>query len=327
MKTFFLRTGLIILSISLSTGCDRSGNDNTTDKNTTTNIPVVELRAGIIPVAECAILNNAPVFRRHGIVVKLTKAASGTQISDGVIGGGLEFGFSNLVTPIIAESRQIQLRIIGPISVEDESRARHRLLVRRDGTITKPQDLKGKVIALNALQNIDHLMLLRWLQENGVNPADVRFQTTPFPNMVASLGNKASDAAAAVEPFVTLASSQTNKFTSLGNYYSSKSGKPTAVSGFVAREDWLKKNREVAGRLITALIEASEEAGKNPHAFRAHVVSMTGTDATVVEKMPLPWYQASGYEVAVSELAETAAKQKFIERTVDPKALIYTQGN
>jgi NitT/TauT family transport system substrate-binding protein len=317
MKTNLIhRHFIVFLSVCLI-GCGHS------DDQPVSSQPSVELRVGVIPVAECAILNNAEVFRRHGITLKLTKAASGTQISDGVIGGGLDFGFSNLVTPIIAESRNIPLRIIGPISLEDDKRARHGLVVRKGGTINKVEDLKGKIIALNSFQNIDHLMVLRWLKENGVDPTEVRFQTMPFPTMVGALGNSSVDAVALVEPFITVALQNADKFQVLGNYYFSKTGKPTAVSGFVAREDWLKKDSVLTQNLIAALVEAAEDSTKNTKAFRADVVSMTTAEASIVEKMPLPWYQVSSYTDSLKDLAQSAADEKFIERPIDANNLIF----
>jgi NitT/TauT family transport system substrate-binding protein len=308
---------LLCVGFGFIAGCGRSSAPPQADA-------IVELRAGVIPVAECAILLDEAVFLKHGIRLTIQRAQSGTQITDGVIGGGLEVGFSNLVTPIIARARDIPLRIIGPISLEDDKRARHGLLVRTDAKAPQgPQQLRGRTIALNALRNIDHLMLLRWLGEHGLSEDALKIQITPFPNMLPALTGGAVDAAALVEPFITAASSSAAPPKVLGNYYSSKSGRPTAVSGFVAREDWLAKNPAVAAKLYNALIEAASNAEKQEAQFRKFVVAMTKTDAAVVEKMPLPWYQPTGYDTHIADLIAVAVSHQFAKKDVSADTLIY----
>lgn len=283
----------------------------------------VELRVGVIPVAEAAILLDSVTFAKHRIVLRFQTFPSGVQISDGVIGGGLDFGFSNLVTPIIANSRGIALRIIGPISLEDEQRARHGLIVRTDSESPKQiEDLIGKTVALNALNNIDHLLLQRWLQENGVPPSRVTFQITGFPNMIPALRGEAVDAVALVEPFVTLAK-QSGAYRVLGNYFSSKSEKPTAVSGFVVRAEWVTTNPDVATRLYDALTEAAQIAQTHPDAFRKMVVALTKSDSLVVAAMPMPWYVYSDYDTHIQDLSVIASTYRFVAQPVGAPGIIY----
>jgi NitT/TauT family transport system substrate-binding protein len=205
----------------------------------------VTLHVGAMPVAECALLLDTNAFKDYGLQLEIQKARSGAQISDGVIGGGLDFGYSNFLTPLLANNERIPLRAIGVASVESDTRPRHLLLVPEQSRIRSPGDLVGAHVAVNALNNIDHVLLRRWLLSNKVDPETVKFTVVGFPDMLPQLKNGAVDAVALVEPYVTLAR-MTKGFRPLANYYVTPTNMATLVSGFVAREDWLKHNPKLA---------------------------------------------------------------------------------
>ena len=280
------------------------------------------LKVGAMPVAECALLGNKKVFEKYGLRLQISITTSGTQITDSVVGKGVDFGFSNLVTPIIATSNGISLKIIGPVSLESDARPRHILFCRRDSGITRIADLKGKMIAVNALRNIDHLMLLRLLDKESLKKEDVKFQVTAFPNMMASLTSKSVDAIALVEPFVTLARLSGNDYVELGNYFSDSNGGSVAVSGFLIRTDRFSAERDLAERLTAALNESATELEGNPVLFREFVGEFTKQKPEVLEKMPLPWYSTLVKLEWLESLAETARGSGFITKDVDVRPLI-----
>lgn len=286
------------------------------------NSDLTTLKVGAMPVAECALLANKSVFEKHGLRLDISITTSGTQITDSVVGKGVDFGFSNLVTPIIATSNGISLKIVGPVSLESDARPRHILFCRRDSGITKISELKGKVIAVNALKNIDHLMLLRLLEKESLKKEDVKFQVTAFPNMMSALTSRNVDAIAVVEPFVTLARMSSDDFVELGNYFSDPNGGPVAVSGFLVRADRFSADQMLGERLTTALNESAAELESNPVLFRKLVGEITKQKDEVLEKMPLPWYTTIIKLEWLESLAKSAKDSGFISKDVEVKPLL-----
>ncbi len=65
----------------------------------------------------------------------------------------------------------------------------------------KPQDLVGKKVGVPGLNAFLHVMFREWIKANGVDPKQVQFVETPFPQMneIMKAGNV--DAVVAAEPF------------------------------------------------------------------------------------------------------------------------------
>ena len=91
------------------------------------------------------------------------------------------------------------------------------LFVMPSSHITQLSQLKGKLIGVNAPQNIDYLLGVSVLKENGIDPSDVKFPTAkdkasaqfggaiPFPDMGQDLASGELSAAIMPEPFASLA--------------------------------------------------------------------------------------------------------------------------
>jgi len=301
---------IIVLAIISTTSCSKSKKVDT-------------LRVGAMAVAECSILQDTNAFISRGIELDILTEASGAQISDGVIGGGLDFGYSNLVSPILANARGIPLRIFGPVTLESVSKPRHALLVLNNGPIVTAQSLVGKRIALNALNNIDHVLLKRWLKSHGVDPKSIQISVLPFPDMLLALENGSVDAAACVEPFVTMAK-RSSRMHTLGNYFmDGDENSITAVSGFVAKEEWLQKNPDLTRRITEALVEAANNSKKDYANSIKCILKMTKTPEDVVKIMPPVWYADKAELYQLNALRDAAVQHGIIGTNINVSLLQY----
>lgn len=80
--------------------------------------------------------------------------------------------------------------------------------VAGDSGIDEVSDLKGKTIGINDFRSLPDFLARMGLEKAGLTKDDVKFVTMPFPAQLEALNSGLLDAAAMVEPFATLASSQ-----------------------------------------------------------------------------------------------------------------------
>jgi NitT/TauT family transport system substrate-binding protein len=81
------------------------------------------------------------------------------------------------------------------------------LVIRKDlvDQVRGVPDLKGRKIAVHAVGSTGDQLLEKVLEHHGLSLRDVEVEGIPFGDQMTALGNKAIDAAMAIEPLVTLA--------------------------------------------------------------------------------------------------------------------------
>lgn len=82
------------------------------------------------------------------------------------------------------------------------------ILVGKNSPIQRPQNLAGKTVAANILNNIQTLTADNVLSADGVNIKSIHYIVVPFPSMGAAVESGKVDAAYMLEPFVTEAEQQ-----------------------------------------------------------------------------------------------------------------------
>lgn len=297
-----MKNKTIILILILLVGIFAAGSVLLFTRQKPTELRTV--RVGYMVITECAPLLNEDVFRKHGLRLELIQAPGGAIIVDSLIGGSLDLGYSNLVSPILAKSRGIDLAVFAGCTYEDAMHSGHGLMVLPNSGIKSAEDLKGKTIAVNTLRNIDHLMLARWLKGNGLSLDDVHLVEIPFPRMDTVLKQNIVQAIAVVEPFLTKAKDE--GFQDFADYYLLNPQERIEITSYVAKRSWLDKNKEVALSFQAALQESVEYYSKNESAFRDAIQKMTKLDPKFIANMVLPAYgdkpTANGIHLLVQEM-------------------------
>jgi NitT/TauT family transport system substrate-binding protein len=131
---------------------------------------------GTIPIAALIpafIARQQGYFAEEGLDVDLKPEPGGQDIVTAVVAEEFDFGFSNQTSLLIARSRGLDVRAIasGVVGSADEASAWDGLIVKEDSAIADAKDLVGKTVSVNTLNNTPHLLLLRALENRGLeNP-------------------------------------------------------------------------------------------------------------------------------------------------------------
>ncbi|SRR5579884_513838 len=229
----------------------------------------VNLRMGILPVTGFLGLYVAREWgwlEEEGITLDLQVMAGGAEIVPAMIGGSLDVGIVNAFTHVLARDQGFDVKAIAAGAVERRGEPTHAILVRPDAPIQSARDLEGRTLAVNTLNNIDHLMQQVWLQNNGADPRRVNFVEIPFPQHPVALMQGRVDAIGPTEPFVTIAQSQGARVLA---YHYTDTNEATLIAYYSALGDWINRNADTARRFARAVHRANAYLESNPEEKRA----------------------------------------------------------
>lgn len=166
------------------------------------------MRVGLIPIWDVApyyAADQQGYFKAENLAVSAQVMRGGAAAIPALIGGSLDIVYSNGTSIVQAIARGVDLRIAiegAPVgNVPPDPGA---LLKRKGDPFHTGKDLEGKVVAVNALRDVQWMFVQRWVKVTGGDPTKVQIIEVPLPAMVDALKQKRVDAALALDPFMTI---------------------------------------------------------------------------------------------------------------------------
>ena len=290
-----LLVGLFAFCLVLA-GCGGDDDSATTAAETSNGseeaaAELTPVRVGIQPVAESAPLYlgiEEGFFAEEGLELEpLLNPAGGAAILEQTIAGEVEIGFGQPTSLVLARSNGVDVQIIAPATVAGEGAddGPVRVVAGADSGIEGPEDLAGKRVAINALNNILHLTLVEALEQNGVDSSSVELVEVAFPDMPAALEQGDVDALFTVEPFVTIALGG-GAVPVMNPYEEVHPGLATA--DYFAMGDWISENPDVVAGFRAAMERSNQFAIDNPDLVNEIVPTFTQLDPETIEAIRLP---------------------------------------
>jgi len=294
---------------------------------------IKEVEVGVIPISEVAPIYvgiEKEFFRDEGLEIDMERMAGGAEILPAVESGDLDIGFSNIVSLIIKHNKSNSLVAYVGGTYETKDHLNHALIIP-DGASTEVKEYAGKTFAVNTRNNIEELMLRRYLRNKGLDPTDIEYRTMPFPVMERALEAGDIDAASVVEPFIRKMESA--GYDIMARQYLGGEGAASSdsvmVATYVAKQDWLNANDSTAMRFKRGLNRAvrfvSED--QNETEVRSIISKYTSISNEVAYNMGLPLMIECVRRGSLSETIRLV--QSFppfeIENPPDPADLLHSE--
>ena len=145
------------------------------------------------------------MFRKQKLEIDLQPTQGGAATIPALVSGDIQIGGSNVVSLLLASSKDLPIRAIagGTVAKAEGEKDFGALLAAKGKDIEQPEDLAGKTIAVNTLNNIAEVVVKAALEKQGVDPESLKLSEVPFPEMAPALDKGSVDAAFNIEPFVT----------------------------------------------------------------------------------------------------------------------------
>ena len=170
-----------------------------------------------------------------------------SAIVPGVVSGQFQFGFSNVTSLLIAQSRRLPLKVIANgVASTGKDKADFGGVVTRDDSIKTAADLAGKQVAVNTLKNIGDSTIRASVRKAGGDPSSVKFVELAF--LPAALEAGQVDAIWVVEPFLSTSIWQG------GRLASTTSSRTVAV--YFTSEQLTKDDPDLVKRFTDAMTES-----------------------------------------------------------------------
>jgi NitT/TauT family transport system substrate-binding protein len=289
----------------------------------------VTLKVGVIPIVDVAPLylgREKGFFRTEQLTIQPQPAEGGAAIVPSVVSGDDQIGFSNATSLIIAASRDLPVQIIAQGvtggAKPTAKQAYDAVLVKRNSPIRSPQDLEGKTVAVNTLQNVGPLTINNALQRSGADPKAVKYVEVPFPDMNAALATGRIDAAWMVEPFVTQGRSQGARPIL---FPFEQTAPRLTVATYFTTKSYAAKNAGVVNRFVRAMNRSLRYAQSHPDEVRRIVRTYTKIPAAAAQRMVLPHWQADLGRPTIEKTAKLAQQYGFTKSPANLDELIRPQ--
>ena len=300
------------------------------------------LNVGVVPAMDSAgffVALNEGLFTKEGLKINYSPATSSETAIQQQIKGQLQITAGNYVSYVQYAANPVNaknpLEIVSEGSVMQEGA--QTLFVMPSSHITRLSELKGKLIGVNAPENIDYLLGVSVLKENGINPSDVKFPTAtdkdfattagaiPFPEMGADLSSGELSAAIMPEPFASLAEQQFGAVPLADLNQGATSDFP--IEGYVVTKAWAEQNPNTLQRFLAALSAGQEIADTDRAAVETAFESLNGAQngnvpSTIAAVMALDTYPIGINQTQLQRVADVMYQFNLLSSAYNVKNMI-----
>jgi NitT/TauT family transport system substrate-binding protein len=262
----------------------------------------------------------AGIFARAGLDVQVQPANSGAAAAAAVAGGALQFAKSGPMSLVTGYARGFPFTIVAPSRISTPQHPVGGVLVRNDSPIKAAKDCNGKIVAGSALQDLNALAVLAWVDANGGDAKTMKLVEIPQSALVAAIVEGRIDLGTAQNPFLYDAVSERrarllcNPFDAIGNRY--------IASCWFTTKDLVAKQPDVARKFVLALKESTRYAIAHPAEIAPVLAPFVHEDATRLKKMGLA---PVGVDLVAKELqpmVDLAFRYGLIPKTYDAQELV-----
>jgi NitT/TauT family transport system substrate-binding protein len=281
------------------------------------------VKVGVIPILDVAPIylgKEKGFFSGRGIELTMETGQGGAAIVPGVVSGQFQFGFSNVTSLLIAQSRGLPLKVVSNgVASTSKDKADYSGVVTRDDSIRTAADLAGKQVAVNTLKNIGDSTIRASVRKAGGDPSSIKFTELAFPDMPAALEAGRVDAVWVVEPFLSATIAQGGRLVA-SNYVDTAPDLTVAV--YFTSERLLRDDPDLVRRFTEAMNESLAYADAHPDEARQVLTTYTQIDEAVIGDLILPKWPAEINRESVETLASLAVQDGLVSEQPDVAALL-----
>jgi NitT/TauT family transport system substrate-binding protein len=296
---------LAVVGVLVAAGCGSSD-----DEPGEASGGAQQVKVGIIPILDVAPIylgKEKGFFTSRNIELTLESGQGGAAIVPGVVSGQFQFGFSNVTSLLIAQSRGLPLKVVSnEVASTGKDKADFGGVVTRETSIRTAADLAGKRVAVNTLKNIGDTTIRASVRKAGGDPSSIKFVELAFPDMPAALQAGRVDAIWVVEPFLSTSLAQGGRLVA-SNYVDTAPDLTVAV--YFTSEQLIKNDPDLVKRFTEAMTESLAYADAHP-------------DEAVIKELTLPKWPAEINRASVETLATLAVQDGLVTKQPDLAALL-----
>ncbi len=259
-------------------------------------------------------------FKRAGLDIQLTRAASGSAVAAGVAGGSLDIGKSSIVSVITAHAKGIPFVWIAPASIYNPAAPDGALIVATNSPIKTGRDLNGKIVATPALGDLNNIATRAWADQNGGDSKSIQFVEVPVAAQAAALDEGRIAAGGIINPFLGEALAS-GKARLLAAFYTAIAPK-FMQSGWFTTADFAAKHRDAIAS-FQRIVDTSSTYTNAHHAETAPLLATwSGITPEAAARAPR---MLNGNRISIADIQpviDLLAKYGVIPKAFDAREMI-----
>jgi NitT/TauT family transport system substrate-binding protein len=293
--------GIALLVALLIAGCGSGGESAAPSGEGGTTKLAVQETAGV-PSAFVAFGIEKGLFSKQKLEIDLQPTQGGAATIPALVSGDIQVGGSNVVSLLLASSKDLPIQAIAGGTTAQASGEKDfgALLAAKGKGISGPEDLEGKTVAVNTLNNIAEVVVKAALEKQGVDPDSLKLSEVPFPEMEPALAKGSVDAAVSREPFVT---QSVQKGDEVLGYSYVDTESDMQVGAYAVTDEFAESDPDAVKAFQAAVKETADYVAGHEDEFRTFLSENAKMPPALAKKIVLPKWTG---EVDAGSLANTA---------------------
>jgi NitT/TauT family transport system substrate-binding protein len=285
---------------------------------------VDNVTVGVIPIIDVAPIylgQSKGFFKSRNIEVKMEAGQGGAAIVPGVVSGQFQFGFSNVTSLMIAQTKSVPIKAVaaGVASTNVQAKDFGAVVVKGDSAVKTAKDLAGKKVSVNTLKNIGDTVTRESVRKAGGDPSNIQFVEMPFPNMQAALEKGDIDAAWVVEPQLSTIKAAGGR--EVASTFVDAAPNLTIATYFTSQK-LLAEKPDLAKRFTEAMNESLTYADSHPEEVRQILTTYTKIDDKTRAAVVLPKWPVEINKASVQTIADLGMKDGIFTTAPDLSKLL-----
>ena len=259
-------------------------------------------------------------FVKQGLDAELLLIGLNSNIPAALLSNSAQIGGPTPTVLLQAVDGGLDLVVIAGCAGVDPNNPTDGVLVRNGAGIAKPADFVGRSIGVPGLNAYFHVMLRKWLSDNGVDWTRVKFVEVPFIQSADVLRSGSVDAVCTGEPF-------SNRILAEGIGRVLITGSDVFAPGtpslfFAATREWATANIGGVHAFRAALADAVQFQADDPAGARVSGGKFMKLPPEVLRNAHLPVLQVEATQAQVQFWIDLMAKQNMIQGKLDAAKLL-----
>ena len=225
------------------------------------------------------------IFARNGLDVELQAVAGGALVP-GLQGGSLEMIGIPPTNVILAVISGLDMVYVAGTAVTQKSDQDFGILIGKNSGISSAKELEGKKVSVPSVGGFLHVMALKWLVNQGVDPKKVGFVEANFAQTPDMLSRGTIQGAVSAAPFLNRAV-ESGASTVLA-YLAADLPAKTSGSYYTTTGKWAQANPAAVRAFRQSIMEAIAFVEKNPAQAKSDMAKYVKLPPEVLATLKMP---------------------------------------
>jgi NitT/TauT family transport system substrate-binding protein len=261
------------------------------------------------------------IFRRAGLDINVQKAPSGSATAEALAGGTYTFGSVSAITMVTAFGLGVPLLSVAPGGLYNSTTDFVVSVVKKDSPIQTARDLNGSTIGSAALQDLNTVSMMAWIDQHGGDSKTIRVIEVPYPALIAAVDEGRIAMATMIQPILSsaLASGKVRMFAKTYDAIAPR----FYITTWMTRSSYANDNADVCRRFASAIREANAYANAHRPETTALLAPFSGMQLDTILHGGRDTFATAAIDAAdIQPVVDAAVKYKILPSRFDAKEMI-----